>query len=172
MKLISHAGVQDGNFMRLCDQINCFRELRGYFWVPWLWLRKINPQQRAQIPANERKYPQTSANLKYVFFRIHPLCKNLMKTRRMHMDYLLGTLSGHKLHNHRAVVTILMKPRKKECPQQCRYSRPCHPMSMTEIAGVLKGWFVALFLAALQTSIFFINAHIFPRAFIYALLKL
>ena len=75
MKLISNAGVQDGNFMRLRDQINCFRELRGYFWVPWLWLRKINPQQRTQIPANERKYPQTSANLKYVFFRIHRCAK-------------------------------------------------------------------------------------------------
>lgn len=48
--------VQDANFMWLCDHIDCFRELRGRFWIPWLRLRKINPQQRTQIPAQESAY--------------------------------------------------------------------------------------------------------------------
>jgi len=55
MNLINHEGVQDGNFMRMCNQTDCFRELRGCFWVPWLWLWKINLQQRAPISANERE---------------------------------------------------------------------------------------------------------------------
>ena len=58
-----------------CDCATRLTVSENCFWVPWLWLRKINPQQRAQIPANERKYPQTSANLKYVFFRIHRCAK-------------------------------------------------------------------------------------------------
>ena len=104
MNLINHEGVQDGNFMRLCNQTDCFRELRGCFWVPWLWLWKINLQQRAPISANERELKRCA------FLRIHTL------VQKPDEDSLLGTLSGHKLHNHRAVVTILTKPRKCECP--------------------------------------------------------
>ena len=80
--------VQNGTFMRLCNQIACFRELRFCVWVLWLWLRKLNRQQRAQIPAKERTYLQRSANWRYVLFRIHALVQKPYEDGRMHMYYL------------------------------------------------------------------------------------
>ena len=138
MNLINHEGVQDGNFMRLCNQTDCFRELRGCFWVPWLWLWKINLQQRAPISANERELKRCA-----FFKNSHVSAKNLMKILSWeHFQDINCTTTGQWWQSWRNPGNVSAR------------ASLCTPMSMTEMAGVLKGWLHHFFLAAVELPYF------------------
>ena len=105
---ISRARVQNQNLMQWRNHTDYLRELCGWLGIPWFWLRKNNTLQRANMGKQAQiSTDRTCLNSDRCLLNIHEL-QTLMKGSNA-WRCLLGTVSGHKLLNHRAMVTILMK---------------------------------------------------------------
>ena len=134
-----------------CDQVNCFRELRGCFWVPSMVV--IAGNQRAATSANTRKRAQISANerkLKMCAFQNsrvgqepwwRPAECNISWT---HFQDINWTTTGQWWQSW-------WNPRNVSA----RASGSIHAHVHDWDGWGLKGWFVALFFGGIANEHFF-----------------